>query len=415
MNGNKSKIFILCMLCVICMSFAGCVDKGYLKNIDNTESGSAAEQFTEDRFADFEGFCASSGSGIYVKATNEQGNCYNIYYYDYNKNISTVWCNKLQCSHSSEECSSYISFDSKYDSIYFHDGKLYKIKEDDAGVYLESFDADGSGQNRLTNMMPEDEKVLRFMPQKFYKGYFYYVILNEQKNLIVYRIGLSDNASADRLFEMEGESDKDASLAKFCVNDKYIYASTSVRMESGEYKATRYLFDLAERKYSIIYEDRGGKVIFNDKMYIMESAGVLTEFDGSGNEKNIELKDLPEDPDKYEIYCNEKYIVFDNYFTARRENTHRKIYVYEINTGILKEYNLSPIEEKVKKEAGTVVVFGTDPDSFNNMVFALPIGIDGSGYYIANPGGGTSEFIRFRLDSSLWDELGEYSTIEMEE
>ncbi len=414
MRISKSKIFILCMICTICMLASGCSNKEYLKGIDDTGSGGTAEQYAEDRFTDFEGFCASSGSGIYVKVTNRPEKCYNIYYYDYNKNISTVWCNKLQCSHNSEECSSYISLDSKYDSIYFHDGKLYKFKEDDAGVYLESYNADGSGQMKLANMIPADEKILQLKPQKFYGEYFYYVILNEQKNLIVYRIGLSHDAVADRLFELEGESDKDASLAKFCINDKYIYASTSVRLESGEYKATRYLFDLAERKYDIIYEDRDGKVIFNDKMYIMESAGVLTELDSSGNEKDIEIKGLPQEPDKYLIYCNEKYIVFDNYFTAIRENIGRKIYVYEINADILKEYNLSVIEEKVKEESGTIIVFGTDADSFNRMAYAFPIGIDGSAYYIVNPGG-NSEFIRFRLDSSLWDELGEYSVVGVED
>ena len=409
----RSKIFVLCAACVICMSVLGCSNKEYLKGIDDTESGATAEQYTEDKFADFEGFCASSGSGIYVKVTNMQGKRYNIYYYDYNKKINTIWCNKLQCAHDSEECSSYISFDSKYDTIYFHDGKMYKFKEDDAGVYLESFNADGSGQKRLANMMPADEKVLRFMPQKFYGGYFYYVILNEQKNLIVYRIGFSDDAVADRLFEMEPESDDGILVANFYVNDKNVYASVSARMESGDYKTTRYLFDLAGRNYGIIYKDQSGKVVCNDKMYIMKSAGVLTEFDSSGNEKDIEIKSLLGGPDKYQIYCNEKYIVFDNYSEAVQENVVRKVYIYEISTNILKECSLSAVEKKVKEEAGTVVVFGTDADSFNMMAGAFCLGIDGSGYYINYPF--SSNIIRVRLDSSLWDEMGEYSIIEMEE
>lgn len=410
----RSKIFVLCATCVICMLVSGCSNKEYLKDVNNTESGSNTEQYKEDKFADVKGRYASSESGLYVKLTNMPGKCYNIYYYDYNKNISTVWCNKLQCSHDSEECASYISFDSKYDSIYFYDGKLYKFKEDDAGVYLESFNADGSGQKKLANMVPADEKILQLKPQKFYGEYFYYVILNEQKNLIVYRIGLSDDAVADRLFEMEPESDESILVANFYVNDKNVYASVSARLESGEYKSTRYLYDLTERKSSIIYKDQSGKIVCNDKMYIMKSAGILTEFDSSGNEKDIEIKGLSQGPDKYQIYCNEKYIVFDNYLEVVRENAGRKIYIYEISTNILKECSLSAVEEKVKEEAGTVVVIGTDTDSFNIMIAANPVGIDGSGYYINYPFR-SNNIIRIRLDSSLWDELGEYSVVGVED
>ncbi len=411
MRISKSNTFILCIICIICILFSGCSNKEYLKGIDDAESGSAAEQYAEDRFTDVNGRYASSESGLYVRLTNMPRKCFNIYYYDYNKNLRTIWCNKLQCAHDSEECSSYISGDSKYDSIYFYDGKLYKFKEDDAGVYLESFNADGSGQKKLANMVPSDEKILQLKPQKFYGEYFYYVILNEQNNLIVYRIGLSDDAVADRLFEMEPESDEGISVANFYVNDKNIYASASARLENGEHKTIRYLYDLTERKRSIIYKDQSGKIVCNDKMYIMKSAGILTEFDSSGNEKNIEIKSLPGGPDKYQIYCNEKYIVFDNYLEVVHENVGRKIYIYEISTNILKECSLSAVEKKVKEEKGTVVVIGTDADSYNIMTAAFPAGIDGSGYYINYPF--RSNIIRIRLDSSLWDELGEYSIIEM--
>jgi len=388
-----------CIAGIACMLLAGCSNKDYLKNtIGTTQAENATgEVYREDRFSNVSGLCASSESGVYVQVINMKKKCRNIYYYDFAAGTASVWCNKLQCTHDGRDCVSYIEGSSTYKDLYYSGGHLYKIVEEDAGLFLEGYQKDASAMDIRLSLLPKGETAVALKYPRFYKSCLYYWILNQSNQYACYRLDVSKTAEPELLFEAQEDMSVRISPDLIHVNDSVLRTGFTVWNNEGEgYKKNRYCLDINSKKLEIERNVQPARRYANDKLYV-QSANGLTVIDSQGHSQELTIDGISGELDSYAMLCNERYLTFDNYSEAAKGKAERKIYVYEIATGQLRQYALDVLAAKV------------------DLKWAMPVGMDANAYYVMHPKGSDSNLIRFRLDSMQWEEFGEYSEILVDE
>jgi len=391
-----------CIAGIACLLLSGCSNKDYLKEKDaigTTEAeNTAKETYREDRFSNVSGVCASSESGVYVQVINMKKKCRNIYYYDFAAGTASVWCSKLQCTHDGKDCVSYIEGSSTYEDLYYNNGHLYKIVEEDAGLFLEGYQKDASAMDIRLSLLPKGETAVALKYPRFYKSGLYYWILNQSNQYACYCLDVSKTAEPELLFAAQEDMSVRVSPDPIDVNDSVLRTGFTVWNNEGEgYKKNRYCLNINSKKLEIERDAQPVRGCANDKLYSVQSANGLTVVDSQGHSQELTIDGISGELDSYIMLCNERYLTFDNYFEAINDRAERKIYVYEIATGQLRQYALDALAAKV------------------NLKKAMPVDMDANAYYVMHPKGSGSGLIRFRLDSSQWEEFGEYSEILVDE
>lgn len=147
---KKRYVLLLIMLCtLISMSVIGC---------GKQQSAVTLNQSKEDNqpyWNIFSRYIAKSESGYYYidKADIEQKR---ICYLDNETKSSIPLCAKAECSHTDEKCNAYLEKNYNAQQIYYYNGMIYVIYNDDTDglSYLVQITPDGTSRERLFEIGP---------------------------------------------------------------------------------------------------------------------------------------------------------------------------------------------------------------------------------------------------------------------
>lgn len=172
----------------------------------------------------------------YYYITNEEKQR-NIKYFDYSAKKEIYLCNKPNCNHNTEECSSYLSHTSNYD-LFVYNNNIYLIT--------------GAGQTIITSMSNETGTQL----------------VSNTKTPSIYKMNL-DGTNRTKLFECpsgveigtdfiyDGEN-----IYTFFIKSKKVYTSeNSYELVENEKKLVK--INLKTQKYETIFDGKNKTILRN--------------------------------------------------------------------------------------------------------------------------------------------------------
>lgn len=336
---KAAALFFILVLSVV----TACGKPAYIS--DYTDNNIRQDSFTDskDRFTFLhegnERMCTNYSGLYYIKVSTGENSSEpeRVMYYDYAAGTSSVWCSNVSCTHDSEMCPAFVSPDYSY--VEWSEGYIYKIREDDTGIYLVRFNEDSSGETDIVNLIKDINGSVSVNFGRVYNNKFYYCVSGEDNKYNYYRADLGKKDSKEYLFSLDSVSNKIA-MTGFFINDSCIYVS-SAQYGSGkkDYKRVVYSYSFKDKEVKeLISRDDYYRTTANDKLYIFTEKKELFKVTENGETQEVSAGKFKSIKDgKYGIYCNEKYIIIMEDLDTNNifDSGERMIYVYDIEKDIL--------------------------------------------------------------------------------
>ncbi len=335
------KILSTVLFTLIILNLSACGKEAYLDDYENDTVQEAKGEDREDRFTflhEGNGRLCTNGKGLYnIKMLGEDGRPVSpqIYYYDYATNKSSLWCSNVSCTHDSEECSAYV--EEEYEFIEYSNGYIYKIKTDDSGIYLVRYNEDGSNETKTMNLLKSINGSVKLSFGRIYRNYFYYIVRNEDKKIDFYRADLNKKDDTEYLFSRDASIDSIAPSGVF-INDKNMYISSAQYIaDTKEYRRVVYQYNFSDKTLTeLVKRDDYYRSSANDNLYIFTMEKELFKVTEKGELLEVSPGKFKSIKDgKYGIYCNERYIVFEEDVELPYDSTDSMVYIYDIDKNIL--------------------------------------------------------------------------------
>ena len=377
---KAAALFFIFVLSVV----TACGKPAYISDYTD-DNNIRQESFTDskDRFTFLhegnERMCTNYSGLYYIKVSTGENSSEpeRVMYYDYAAGTSSVWCSNVSCTHDSETCPAFVSPDYSY--VEWSEGYIYKIREDDTGIYLVRFNEDSSGETDIVNLIKDINGSVSVNFGRVYNNKFYYCVSGEDNKYNYYRADLGKKDSKEYLFSLDSVSNKIA-MTGFFINDSCIYVS-STQYGSGkkDYKRVVYRYSFKDKEVKeLISRDDYYRTTANDNLYIFTEKKELFKVTENGETQEVSAGKFKSIKDgKYGIYCNEKYIIIMEDLDTNNifDSGERMIYVYDIEKDILNGISVNELRGN-----DNIDQTETAPESYETVQAG-----DGTAYINASP------------------------------
>lgn len=223
---------------------------------------------------------AVSDKGIYIinnviNYSNEFAARYRLVYYDFQTMTARPWCNRVDCSHNTDECAAIFS-SAEYcaNYVFYNDCYVYLVGRDEKGTYLVRYDEDGSNETVIGKLWEENSMV--FIDQSsgaetggsydfpyivLHNGRAYYIVNTLYEKYDLYCISLEPGSEAEFLCTIDSKDEDSEALVlngiQISEDVLYIvmYKRISAFNSDYEYKVRAYAFDTVNEQLKIVSEE----------------------------------------------------------------------------------------------------------------------------------------------------------------
>ncbi|MBQ2799958.1 MAG: hypothetical protein IJF03_01055 [Lachnospiraceae bacterium] len=234
----------------------------------------------------------------------------NIQFYDFNLKKTHILCNKPECTHEDEECSSYTGGV----TLRYAEGNLYYVAEEGTtgDVYFWRKSGDGSKTEKLFLLYHFDEPQVEIASTLFciHRDYVYYFLqgMEEGYSSVLYRRKLEKNAKIEVLEALESEA-QDYDEVYGCGNKIY-YVLDSYEKDNRYMELRSYDIISGEKKTELKRMGLGESYyIYNNKMFYTSEQNICELDLKNGEDKVIMSGEFSE---SVFVHADDKYLYFDN-------------------------------------------------------------------------------------------------------
>lgn len=361
----KKGILLVCVFVLLLVTACGNPD--YISDFENgTQKNSNAlilDEDTADRYTFLKEGCnrlATNYKGIFYIAGGDSV----IKYYDYSSGKMSVWCNNVACKHEDSSCAAFVESENPY--VEWYNGYVYKIVEENKGLFLMRYKEDGTEEVRIANLLGEYPSGADINIGRIYNGEMYFFAKKNAKDIDVCKVDLLKKDSVESIFCID-QTDSKISATGMYINDKCIYISLAQYKKNSEeknvYKRLIYQYDFKSNEIKSIAEDYDVvRSCANDNLYFTTSDNKLFKLEDDGRITEVHAGVFEALPyNDYNIFCNESYMVFARGSSAALTGQDVNIYVYDFEKDTLKCIE----EEKVHETFGEQDT-ETEKDSVEN-------------------------------------------------
>lgn len=185
---------VICLVCAVCLLFAGCSNVGSYEEEESKESLFSDYQYDQERvqsLVEYRNRLTIGPTGYYYIVNNI------LYYYDIDNDINTPLCSRTECSHNSSGCDAYVYASSTTsenkdancvgNAIFYYNNHIYMIERSGYETYIIQYDTNFNNKEKLLTLTSGRLNFLGTYGEghsfAMHDGYmYYYAVINADEN-----------------------------------------------------------------------------------------------------------------------------------------------------------------------------------------------------------------------------------------